>query len=495
MTDNIRRIITGVVCILYLALLGYTLAHHELWGDEIHSWNIVKASPTLGALFSNIRYEGHPPVWYLILWPLSKFTHRAVFIQLIQFCIAGISMGVVLYRSPFPWAARLLIPFGYLFFFEYAGLSRNYAIGVLLAWGICMVLNDHRFRGGWYYLLLLLLSNTHLLGLLLAASFQAYLLLRVRFRWTHIVLGFLVLLPAVYFILPPPDSQLGPGLWVAGWNLHRLNVLVQAPLRAFMPMPAWWEAHFWNTQFLLEAGTRWLVVGGALAGVGLAFIALRDRAARLLFGINLALTLCAGCFFPLTSARYTGFIFVGFLAAYWLQPPRVRWALVVLLLLQIPGGLFAAYKDWHYPFSLDYEAPALVKEVPAGESLVCDYWALNPLAAFTDSAYYCIDLRGKRSFLKWDAGFADLRQRPDRYSGGFEDYFERTGLRRTYLISTASPAELTQADGGLFNRFGVSLIDARVGAIEKGGDLYLYLVEKPAPLQTPAVQAIGQRHP
>ena len=32
------------VFILYVVVAAYTMAHHELWGDEIHSWNIATGS-------------------------------------------------------------------------------------------------------------------------------------------------------------------------------------------------------------------------------------------------------------------------------------------------------------------------------------------------------------------------------------------------------------------------------------------------------------------
>jgi len=102
--------------------------HHELWGDEIHSWNIAKASGSFFELISNTRYEGHPPVWYIILWTISKFTHDAFAIQVVHLIIAWLVVSVILFYSPFPFIIRILIPFGYFFLFEYSVLSRNYSI-------------------------------------------------------------------------------------------------------------------------------------------------------------------------------------------------------------------------------------------------------------------------------------------------------------------------------------------------------------------------------
>lgn len=444
MQGNPRRILTALAAGVYLVLMGYTLTRHELWGDEIHSWNIVKASAGLGALFHNIRYEGHPPVWYLVLYVVSRFTHRPEAMQPVQFVLAS-TFILLLYRSPLPFWVKLLAPFGYFLLFEYGVFSRNYAVGVVLAFGICAM----RSRDWRYYLLLLLLSNTHLLGLLLAFSIVV-----ADRRW----LGLLVLLPAVYFILPPSDSQLNAGFWLSHVDLHPV---LQAPVRAFLPLPAWGEAHWWNTECM--TGLFGVVAG--FACVVLAFISLRGR---LLFGVNLLVTLMAGLVFPLTSARYTGFIWIGFIVACWVGGVRRRWPLLLLLLLQLPGGAFAVWQDWQRPFSRASAAPSLVGEVPAGARVACDYWALNPLAAYTDSAWYCIDLGEKVSFLRWDGDFAARVRRPDRYVAGAS----RLG-RPLYLISTLAPFELSRIAGPDFR---VRLVDFRDGAIEKGSNLYLYEV-------------------
>jgi hypothetical protein len=44
--------------IIYIIVSGLTIFHHELWTDELHSWNIAKASNSFLTLLSNTRYEG-----------------------------------------------------------------------------------------------------------------------------------------------------------------------------------------------------------------------------------------------------------------------------------------------------------------------------------------------------------------------------------------------------------------------------------------------------
>lgn len=321
------------IFIIYLVISGFTMVHHEMWGDEIHSWNIAKASGSFFELISNTRYEGHPPLWYVILWGISKFTHDPQYVQVVHLVIACLVVFFVLFYSPFPFFVKLLVPFGYFFLFEYAVLSRNYAIGILPAFYICIIMHKN-FRGKifLYYLLLFLMANTHLLALLLAVSLHFYFLFlsaeqRKKFSALslHLVTGVVVLLPAVYFIFPPSDSGLNIGFWAERWDANHFKSFAQAPLRAFIPVPAWWNYNCWNTHFLMEEQHRsgLLKLFNLLVSVATLVLAAYffkgNKKSFILFTINLLLSfIVAVLVFPLTRERYAGFLFIGFITAFWL---------------------------------------------------------------------------------------------------------------------------------------------------------------------------------
>ena len=481
---------------LYIFLSGYTMAHHELWADEIHSWNIAKASAGLPDLISNIRYEGHPPVWYVIIWSISKFTHDVNYIQAAQLIIASLAVFLVLFFSSFPLITRILIPFGYFFLFEYGVLSRNYAIGVLFALCICLILHKN-FRGKLilYYSLLFLLSNTHLIALLLAFSLHVYFLLltleqkkKTSTIFLHILFGALVLLPSLYFILPPSDSQLNTGFWLSKLDIKLVVNLIQPPLRAFVPIPAWWNYNFWNTQFLLELQSKYpivkiITVSALIVLPAMIFMVLKDnKKSLLLFLTNLLVSLIVCVFFLLAAQRYAGFIFLGFIASYWLyciETPvsrKINQLVNILLLVQLTGGFFAVTQDIRFPFSNAYRVKELLKEVPTNEKIVTDYWALNALAAFTDKPYYVLEMHREMSFLMWDTAFARMTQAPDLYSNGLQYLVRKEGIKEVYMISVHSPQNISRPDPQLFRSYKVKLIDKREGAIEKGGNLYLYQI-------------------
>ena len=163
---------------VYIAVLLLSIYNHEMWGDEIHSWNIAKGSDTFVDLLRNSRFEGHPPIWYTILWTISKFTHDLTYVQVVHGIIACASVGLIMFWSPIHVVGKILIPFGYYFLYEYSTLSRNYAVGILLAFCICLVIRkEFRFKLVVYYGLLFLMTNTHLLAIILAGSLHLYFLM------------------------------------------------------------------------------------------------------------------------------------------------------------------------------------------------------------------------------------------------------------------------------------------------------------------------------
>jgi glycosyltransferase involved in cell wall biosynthesis len=497
--DKKRPIAAGwlwVVFAVYVLMLGVGLARHEMWADEFHSWNISKGSGSYLELMNHRRFEGHPPGWYTLLWTLSKFTHRVVYVQVLQGLIAVAAVFLLMFRSPLPTRTKVLTPFGYYFLWEFGVFSRNYTVAILLAFCICLIMRKQfRYKAILYYLLLLFLSNIHLLGMLLAVSIHAYLVLLQRERGKHLlqlagtaVLGLLSVLPAVYFILPPADSQLNLAVLSHGANSYHFSTIYEMPLRAFLPLPAWWKEHFWNSHFLLaldDGPWKRLISPIGFLSLLLVLSSLwKDKKSVTLFAINLLLSCIVSMFFfSLLSARYSGFVYISFLVAYWLLcSGRVvadKWLspVNVLLALQLAGGAFAFTQDFRRPFSYSKELTSVLASVPAGEQWVTDYWTMNTIVARTDRPAYCVDMEENLSYILWASDIAAMQRRPYRYTDGLNHLFMRLRLKDVYMITHAPLNALEQADAKLAASYRLSLVDSRVGAIDKGSDLYLYRIE------------------
>ena len=509
-----ERTLLRTTFVLYALLLIYAGLHHELWGDEVHSWNIAKGSGSYPDLLANRRYEGHPPAWYTLLWLISRFTHQVIFMQAMQWLIALSIVWMMLFKAPFALSTRILLPFGYYFLFEYGVLSRNYALGVLIAFCICLILRkDFRFRLVLYYGLLFLLSNVHLLTLLLAGSIHLYFLGLIRQRekrpaalFLHALLGLAVIIPAILFIHIPSDSEVDLSAWTHSWSIRQLGGFYQPLCRAFLPVPAWWNYHFWNTEFLLDAHlpqgfilVLCQLVAAFLLGY-LFFILRKSRQSMVFLAANLALSyILSVTAFSLATARHSGFLFIGLVIAWWLyrdEPsapqnhsskpadhPNTRadhlstHMFNILLIIQIVAGVFAVAKDIRLPFSNTWQVPALIKEIPAGESPVTDYWTMNAVVAFTDKPVYCLDLQQDLSFILFDHRLRPVDHNRHRYTDGLQQLFRKNGNHTVYMLSLSSPQLLNRVDTLLTKSCRLTLIDKREGAIEPGSNLYLYRAE------------------
>jgi len=484
---------------LYLAVVIYTMAHHELRYDEVNAWNIAKASPSFSDLVTNTRFEGHPPVWFTILWLITKCTQDLAYIQVVHILLAALVVFIVLFFAPFPLITRLLIPFGYYFLFEYAIFSRNYAPAVLAAFCLCLIIRKQfRYQALLYYGLLLLMTNVHLLVIPLAVGLHLYFLLLLMERQQkittvalHALLGVLICIPALCFIAPPHDSQVNLFAALGKLAPQRLTSFAEAPIRSFIPVPAWWNYHFWNTQIFLDAQNehRLLKPFNLLLSVIItmcAFYLLKgNRKCLVLFAATFLLSfIIALVVIPLNTERYAGFIFMGFMAAWWLycyeaspSPPGNR-LVNGLLIIQLAGGIFAVSKDICLPFSNLYRMNELVNEVPGNKKVVCDYWSLNAAKAYAHKPLYCIDLQKQASLILWDNNVDAMLKKPHRYYEGVRVFFQEEGIKETYLVSTATPQSLYEADSLFTQSYHVALVDKREGAIEAWSNLYLYSIKE-----------------
>ena len=82
-----------------------------MWRDEPQAFMLAAASQTPLDLFAKLKYgsEGHPGLWYLLLWPVTLFT-TDFGMQASQLLIA-ITIWVLIWRaSPFTTAEKLRFP-------------------------------------------------------------------------------------------------------------------------------------------------------------------------------------------------------------------------------------------------------------------------------------------------------------------------------------------------------------------------------------------------
>lgn len=167
----IRRRWRPITFIAYVVVIVCVMAFHEPWFDEAQSWLIARDASFRDILLLRPHYEGHPPLWWLMLAiPAKLGVPYEIGLKGVQLVCAAVMAWLLVFRSPFPPLVAVLLPFTYFPCFQYGVTSRPYA---LMCAAIFLVADcwKGRDRHPWCLTLsLLLLCCTSSYGIALACA-------------------------------------------------------------------------------------------------------------------------------------------------------------------------------------------------------------------------------------------------------------------------------------------------------------------------------------
>src|SRR5262245_52207321 len=180
MDQGRNRFAAAVTCVFAVAC-GLGMLRHEIWRDEFQAWLLAAESGSLPELFHNLRHDGHPALWYLLLFAISRVTGALWPMQVLHLAIAAASVFLFARNAPFSRRARALFAFGYFPLFEYGVISRSYSLGLLFVLAFASLASwridpegavSKRILRGYLPLgiVLALLANANAYGWLLAAA-------------------------------------------------------------------------------------------------------------------------------------------------------------------------------------------------------------------------------------------------------------------------------------------------------------------------------------
>jgi len=419
-----------------------TIHAHAMWFDEMQAWNIARASHSLGDLFSHLRYEGHPPLWYLPLYGITRFTGDPRAMQVLAWFLVVVVDALVLFRAPFPVSARIALVAGYFFAFEYSVMARSYGLGVLLLVAALVALGRVRPRWTAATIALGLLAWTSLAGAVLAGSLALVLAARwwrarrdgtaSRGAITCALVSAASVGLAALTCIPPSDFHsfsIGiPNSTDAYLEPTRLAAALGGTWRGLVPIPV--GVGRWNTNIVDQFGGVWLqavislvlvvVVARVLRPYAMAFaLWLVGTVAYVLFSVVVVLP---------DRAHYAGEFFLLFVACAWLAyaPPGrmgptvpATWSaglpalLAVVLVAQIVAMLAILPDATAHPFAPDRTLAAaavdagLARDVVSGQ----DFDGAT-MSGYLDTPVYSIARRAPMRFFVNDereaVGNADL---------------------------------------------------------------------------------------
>lgn len=158
-----------ITLIIYLLGVCTVSFFHEPWFDEAQAWAIARSGSLKEILFEIPHYEGHPPLWHLILVTFAKLgAPYELSLAVVNIFFMTLAVAVLLFKSPFPKLIRCLLPFNFFLFYQYGVVSRPYCILVLaifLAAACYKNRNEHPVK---YLLCLALMCAVHSYGIIIA---------------------------------------------------------------------------------------------------------------------------------------------------------------------------------------------------------------------------------------------------------------------------------------------------------------------------------------
>lgn len=191
------------VLILYLLIASFALFHHELWRDEAQAWCLVRDMDFSG-MFYITRTEGHPLMWYLILFPFAKMGASVISMQIISLVFVFLAVFFFLFKSPFNNWIKVLTIFSAGMLYYLPVVARNYCLIPIFLFLLAYTYKDRKEKPVLYTTLLILLSNTHSLMLGFCATlalFFCYEMIKSKINKTKLLSIVFLIINFVFLFL------------------------------------------------------------------------------------------------------------------------------------------------------------------------------------------------------------------------------------------------------------------------------------------------------
>ncbi len=432
----------GLLLLVFFVLGLLGILNHAMWRDELNGWMIARDSASLAEFWSNIRYEGHPILWYLCLYLLNQITKNAIAMQLFHLVLATTGIGLFIYFSPFTRLQKLLFIFGYLPIYEYLLISRNYAIGMLCLFAFCTFFDSRKKSYLGLALILFLLANTNAYCLLITIALTLTLIIeylsskyvdlgiKINANFQNILLSIgivtLGIILSITLLIPPNDSLLqgGADQWFLQWDFHRFN---QALTR------------LWNSYILvLVPGDSkpldvflFAVISLGIFSFVITFF-LKYPIILIFYLIGTAEIIIFTYLKFLGSARHYGHLYLILIVSFWLIKyylpldyitkfliktfPKItviftRWLtwvnkyqitfLMIILYAQLAAGIVSFSRDLFLPYSASREAAQYIQTHHLNNSLIVgsEDFAISPISGYLQEKIYYPESQKLGSFV------------------------------------------------------------------------------------------------
>ena len=156
-----KNIWCGVIFAVYAVITLIGALNHEIWYDEGQAWVIVRDNDFMGVI-NQLKYEGHPPLWYAILYVFAHTGFECTIIPVISWFFTAAAALLVMFKAPFNIGIRTIVIFSGGFLYFNSVISRVYCLINLILVLIAILYPKRKEHPILFGILVALLANTHL---------------------------------------------------------------------------------------------------------------------------------------------------------------------------------------------------------------------------------------------------------------------------------------------------------------------------------------------
>lgn len=173
--DKSLKIKESVISLAFIAVISALvivgLYFHEPWFDEAQAYLIARDASWHDILFFWTHYEGHPPLWHIMLkFAIILGLPYELALKSVNFIFFEAVLFIIEFRSPFSRITKTIIPLSYFVLYQYSVVSRPYILLMLAVLLTAMFYKDRYNKPVRYCLSLMLMCALHSYGIALAGG-------------------------------------------------------------------------------------------------------------------------------------------------------------------------------------------------------------------------------------------------------------------------------------------------------------------------------------
>ena len=439
-----------IIAGFFVMTLARTL-NHAMWRDECQPWLMARYAESFRHLFNLTLYETHPFWWYACLRVFSLLGLDYHAMQVFHVLIATATAFVVLRFSPFSKLMNVLLIFGYFFSFEFAIISREYALGSLLLFAACATWKSAIEKPMPFTACLFILAQTSPLFVLVAGSMELAFIARACMEKRYRVLQGNIILVAFGFLIALfqylPATNAAPQRFDLSTYLYRL--IKFEPLASFfgayIPLPSLTQG-FWNTNILDAFPTIQKSLCAALL-IATPISIRRNTPALVFFVTCVALLFAFTCYFPSSALRHSGVLFLATVAMFWISGsypfPRT---VTAVLGIHIVAGFLVGVTEVAQPFSGGKNAARFIQTNYPNAPIIADVEAvMTPISTYLDKPVFCASRKRYQTYYINDTSTRPTPLQPEEIAAVILQYPAKSFLLviNYYPVSIPQTAKAT----------------------------------------------------